>query len=214
MDEQDATARILSSQNRSLGRTAPAGCHQTTPFRQNAPMVAVIRFTTADASSEHLGQIRKLFFTAFDDSFTEHDWRHALGGWHIVALDGSEIVSHAAVVERVLEVANRPFRTGYVEGVATHPRRQREGLGTQVMGEVSHLVRDEFEMGALSTSVRGFYENLGWHRWRGPTYVQYGSELIRTEDEDDGIMVMPFGASEGVDLASSLSCQSRVGDDW
>ena len=177
-------------------------------------MAVVTRFTTADASREHLGQIRRLFFTAFDDSFTEHDWGHVLGGWHIVVVDGGEIVSHAAVVERVLEVGNRPFRTGYVEGVATHPRRQREGLGTQVMGEVSLLVRDEFEMGALSTSVRGFYENLGWHRWRGPTYVRYGSELIRTEDEDDGIMVMPFGSSEGIDPASSLSCQSRVGDDW
>ena len=177
-------------------------------------MAVITRFTTADASSEDLRQIRRIFFTAFDDSFTEHDWGHVLGGWHIVVVDGGEIVSHAAVVERVLEVGNRPFRTGYVEGVATHPRRQREGFGTQVMGEVSHLIRDEFEMGALSTSVRGFYENLGWHRWRGPTYVRYGSELIRTEDEDDGIMVMTFGSSEGIDLASSLSCQSRVGDDW
>jgi aminoglycoside 2'-N-acetyltransferase I len=100
-------------------------------------MAVITRFTTADASSEDLRQIRRIFFTAFDDSFTEHDWGHVLGGWHIVVVDGGEIVSHAAVVERVLEVGNRPFRTGYVEGVATHPRRQREGLGTQVMGEVS-----------------------------------------------------------------------------
>ena len=64
-------------------------------------MVVIIRFTTADASKEHLGQIRKLFFTAFDDSFTEHDWEHVLGGWHLVVVDGGEIVSHAAVVERM-----------------------------------------------------------------------------------------------------------------
>ena len=177
-------------------------------------MAVVTTFTTADASRRILDQIRDLFFTAFDDSFTEHDWEHALGGWHIVAVDGDEIVSHAAVVERVLEVGNHPVRTGSVEGVATYPSRQREGLGTLVMVETSYLLRTQFEMGALATSVRGFYENLGWQRWRGPTYVRCGAELVRTEDEDDGIMVMPFGSSEGIDLASSLTCQSRVGDDW
>ena len=82
------------------------------------------------------------------------------------------------------------------------------------MGEVSHLIRAEFEMGALSTSVGGFYENLGWQRWSGPTYVRNGSELVRTYDEDDGIMVMPFGPSERIDLTSPIACRSRVGDDW
>jgi aminoglycoside 2'-N-acetyltransferase I len=177
-------------------------------------MAVIARFTTADASRECLGQIRRLFFTAFDETFSEQDWEHVLGGWHVVVDDGGVVVAHAAIVPRVLEVADRPFRTGYVEGVATHPARQREGLGSQTMGEVSRLLRSEFEMGALSTSVPHFYERLGWKRWRGPTYVRHGSELVRTEEEDDGVMALPFGVSKDIDLAASLSCQSRLGDDW
>jgi len=48
----------------------------------------------------------------------------------------------------------------------------------------------------------------------GPTFVRSGSEVIRTEDEDDGVMVLRFGPSEVVDLTAPLSCQSRRGDDW
>ncbi len=181
---------------------------------QTVFMITVARFTTRDASIECLVQIRDLFFTAFDETFTEQDWEHVLGGWHVVVGDGDAVVAHAAVVERVLEVAGRPFRTGYVEGVATHPARQREGLGSQTMGEVGQLLLSEFEMGALATSVEGFYEGLGWVRWLGPTYVRYGSDLVRTEEEDGGVMVLPFGPSEGIDLSSPLSCPSRSGDDW
>ena len=177
-------------------------------------MAAIARFTTAEASRECLEQIRKLFFTAFDETFTEQDWEHALGGWHVVVNDGGVVIAHAAVVPRVLEVADRPFRTGYVEGVATDPARQREGFGSRTMREISQLLRSEFEMGALSTSVHGFYERLGWIRWQGPTYVRHRSELVRTEEEDDGVMALPFGPSKGIDPTASISCQSRLGDDW
>ena len=177
-------------------------------------MAAIARFTTADAYGECLSQIRRLLFTAFNETFTEQDWEHALGGWHVVVNEGGVVIAHAAVVPRVLEVAGRPFHTGYVEGVATHPARQREGLGSQTMGEVSQLLRSEFEMGALSTSVHDFYERLGWKRWHGPTYVRHGSELVRTEEEDDGVMALPFGPSENIDLTASIACERRLGDNW
>lgn len=55
-----------------------------------------------------------------DDDFSDEDWEHALGGWHVVVtLDGGPVLTHAAVVPRVLDVADHAFRTGYVEGVAT-----------------------------------------------------------------------------------------------
>ena len=177
-------------------------------------MPTVSRFTTAEASEECLGQIRELFFTAFDERFTESDWEHVLGGWHEVISEGGLVVSHAAIVERTLVVGDRSFRSGYVEGVATHPSRQRRGLGSQVMDEVAQLLRSEYEMGALSTSVRGFYESLGWERWQGPTYVREASQLVRTEDEDDGVMVLRFGPSRGIELSASISCESRIGDAW
>ncbi len=172
------------------------------------------RFATSDAPAGQLRQIRDLFFTAFDERFTEDDWQHCLGGQHFIVEELGVIVAHAAVVSRVIEVGGQPFRTGYVEGVATHPARQREGLGSSTMDEVGRVVRSEFEMGALATGLQGFYERLGWERWRGPAYVRYGSHLVRTEEEEGGIMVLRFGPSAGVDLTASIACESRRGDDW
>ena len=175
---------------------------------------ATALFTTADASGERLAQIRRLLRTAFEGTFSEEDWEHTLGGWHVVVTDGGVAIAHAAVVSRVLDVADKPFRTGYVEGVATDPARQREGFGSQTMAEVSRLILGEFEMGALSTSVHEFYERLGWERWQGPTYVRHGSKVVRTEDEDNSVMVLRFGPSKDIDLTASISCSSRLGDDW
>lgn len=177
-------------------------------------MPAVRLFTTAEASENLLTEIRRLLVDAFDGHFSEDDWGHTLGGWHVVVTDGGDVASHAAAVPRVLDVAGRPLRAGYVEGVATAPARQRGGLGALAMAEISALLRREFEKGALSTGHHGFYARLGWDRWRGPTFVRRGSETIRTEDEDDGVMVLRFGPSEDVDLTAPLSCEARPGDDW
>jgi aminoglycoside 2'-N-acetyltransferase I len=165
-----------------------------------------------------LAATRAMVFDAFEDDFdgefTDHDWAHTEGGWRVVALDGDVPVSHAAVVARTMDVGARRLRTGYVEGVATAPARRREGLGTRVMTEIGAIVRAEFEMGALSTGSWRFYQRLGWERWRGPTFVRDGEHLVRTEDEDDGVMVLRFGPSAGVDLGSPITCEARAGDDW
>ncbi len=95
-----------------------------------------------------LTEIRRLLVQAFEGGFSEDDWEHTIGGWHVVVADGGVALSHAAVVPRVLEVADRPLHAGYVEGVATAPVRQRQGLGSLAMAEVSELLRSEFEMGA------------------------------------------------------------------
>ncbi len=76
------------------------------------------------------------------------------------------------------------------------------------------FLRREFELGALSTSRHSFYERLGWERGRGPTFVRHGRQLVRTQGEDDGVMVLRFGRSTEVDLDRSISCEARNGDDW
>jgi aminoglycoside 2'-N-acetyltransferase I len=177
-------------------------------------MPAVRLFTTAEASEDVLTDIRGLLVAAFDGGFSAEDWEHTLGGWHVAVVDDGVTVSHAAVVARSLDVADRAVRVGYVEGVATAPSRRREGLGTLAMTELSQVVRREFEMGALSTDRHGFYERLGWERWQGPTFVRRGSRSIRTEDEDDGLMVLRFGPSADVELSARLTCEGRDGDDW
>jgi aminoglycoside 2'-N-acetyltransferase I len=170
--------------------------------------------TTADAPADLLAAVRALCGRAFPHRFDEQDWAHALGGWHAVALDRGDLVAHAAVVPRVLRVDGRAVRAGYVEAVATEPARQGTGLGSLVMTRAGELIRAETEIGALSTGAHGFYQRLGWERWRGPTYVLRGPDRVRTPDEDDGVMVLRHGPSALTDLGASLACEGRAGDDW
>jgi aminoglycoside 2'-N-acetyltransferase I len=158
--------------------------------------------------------VRPLLDDAFDGRFDDTDWDHTLGGWHVVVTDGGTVVAHAAVVARELQVDGRPVAAGYVEAVGTAPGRQGQGLGTLAMVEIDRLVRRHHQLGALATSAQRFYERLGWERWRGPTFVRTGDELVRTPEEDDGIMVLRFGPTATIDLTASLSCEARAGDDW
>lgn len=174
----------------------------------------VDRFRTNAAPAGVLAEARLLCDRAFDGDFSDADWNHALGGWHaIVTVDG-DIVAHGAVVTRQLLVGDRPIRTGYVEAVATDPDRQRTGHGTAVMRELGAIIEVAYDLGALATSSHRFYERLGWERWRGPTYVDDGQHRIRTQDEDNGIMVLRFGPSLGVDRTDAIACEARPGDDW
>ena len=95
------------------------------------------------------------------------------------------------------------------------PRNGGEtGFGALVMTYATSLVQSKFEMGALSTSSHAFYQRFGWERWRGPSFVRDGVTLLRTADEDDGLMVLRSGPSAEIDLAAPIVCERRVGDDW
>ncbi len=177
-------------------------------------VVEVLVFRTEDAPEGLLEDARSVVFSAFDGGFTEDDWDHALGGWHAVVADDGRVVAHASVVPRSLAIGERMLACGYVEGVGTDTARRGEGHASVAMREVNEIIRRDFEMGALSTEAHGFYERLGWERWGGPTYVRGAAGLVRTEDEDDGIMVLRFGRSAGVDLTAAISCDERNGDDW
>ena len=158
---------------------------------------------------------RALLDTAFAGRFNDDDWQHALGGWHVVVDDdGGQPAAHAAVVERTIDVGGLPIRTGYVESVATHPARQHEGLGTIAMQEIARIIESDFDLGALSTGAHAFYERLGWERWRGPTFVRRGNQVMRSEDEDDGVMVLRTERTRGIDLTAAITCEARQGDDW
>lgn len=170
--------------------------------------------TSGAASGARLRAIRRLLDEAFGGEFSDDDWDHTLGGWHVVVLDGDVLVAHAAVVPRRIEVAGVAFRAGYVEGVATAPARQGEGLGSRAMTELKAVILERFEFGALSTDRWGFYGRVGWERWQGPTFVRRAEETVRTEDEDDGVMVLRFGPSADVDLTAPIVCEARSGDDW
>jgi aminoglycoside 2'-N-acetyltransferase I len=177
-------------------------------------MVDVVVADDAGWDRDLLAGVREMTFAAFEGRFDEHDWAHTLGGLRVVALADGVPVAAGAVVPRTLLVGEREVGTGYVEGVATAGDRQGRGLGTAVMRAVAEVVRDRYELGALSTSAHGFYERLGWERWQGPTFVRDGEMLVRTEVEDDGIMVLRHGPSGELDLTQALTCEARPGDDW
>ena len=177
-------------------------------------MIRVRTLRTAEAPAELLAAIRAVLDDAFAGGFTEDDWDHSLGGWHIVVTDDDDVAAHAALVARPLEVDGRAVHTGYVEAVAVAPTRQRGGLGSLAMAELDRILQRNFAMGALSTGSPAFYERLGWERWQGPTFVRRADGLERTAEEDDGIMVRRFGPSAGVDLTAAVSCDDRAGDVW
>ena len=169
---------------------------------------------TSELSASTRPRLRRLLDASFSDGFSDADWEHALGGWHVLVTEGARIVAHAAVGPRRLEIGDRSFAAGYVEAVATRPERQRRGLGSRAMTEAAAVLHREFEVGALSTGRHRFYERLGWERWCGPTYVRHGPNVRRTAGEDEGIMVLRFGVSARVVLGEAIVCDARAGDDW
>lgn len=175
------------------------------------------RLPTEALTPAELREIRALMDLAFgsgDEAFGDDDWAHALGGLHFVLdLDG-EIVSHASVVERALEIDGRPFRTGYVEAVATAPGLQGRGHGTLVMEVATKHIRAVFELGALGTGRHAFYERLGWQTWLGPASVRSPNGLQRTPDDESFILALRTPTSPPFDLSDSISCDWRPGDVW
>ena len=177
------------------------------------------RLRTDELGPARTAAIRQLLWAAFpagEEAFTDEDWEHALGGTHVVRVLGGEIVAHAAVVERRLEVGGRSIRAGYVEAVATVPSRQGEGHGSAVMREVGAIIGTAFELGMLGTGSHGFYTRLGWRTWRGPSSVRLPSgKLERTPDDDGYLMALwtPSTPPE-IDAGAPIACAWRPGDVW
>jgi aminoglycoside 2'-N-acetyltransferase I len=185
---------------------------------REAPSIRVRRLASPELSAAEIAEIRRLLGEAFGDDpeerFEDTDWEHALGGTHVVVDDHGQIVAHAAVVERELHVAGRPIRTGYVEAVATVPRRQGEGLGTRAMAAVGEIIEADFELGALGTGSHHFYERLGWETWRGPAFVRTPDGDRRTADDEGFILVLRTVRTPTLDLSAAISCEWRPGDVW
>ena len=182
------------------------------------PEVRIRRVATPDLTVAETTTIRAFITAAFAEDvhggFTEDDWQHALGGSHfLLELDG-RIVGHASVVERAIEVAGRPIRTGYVEAVAIEPGRQRQGLGTRLMADVDANLDDAFDLGVLGTGSQAFYERLGWRVWQGPSSVRTTSGEQPTPEEDGYILVFRTRSSPPLRLTDPISCEWRPGDAW
>ncbi len=192
--------------------TGKADCARR--VRSEVRQLPTDRLTPAD-----LKAIRALMDGAFaseddEERFADSDWEHALGGRHFtIEIDG-EIVSHASVVERTLEIGGRPYRTGYVEAVATAREFERRGHGSAVIGAARGHIQATFELGALGTGRHAFYERLGWEVWRGEAFVRTPDGLLRTPEEEGYILVLRTPTSAPFELTEPISCDWRPGDVW
>ncbi|MFI9818527.1 GNAT family N-acetyltransferase [Saccharothrix variisporea] len=169
---------------------------------------------TSDVDPQLLEAARELCDDAFDGDFSDHDWDHALGGVHAFAWEGDDLVGHGSVVQRRLLHGGRALRAGYVEAVAVRADRRGRGHGAAVMAALERVVRRAYDLGALSASedALDFYAGRGWVLWRGPSSVLTPSGIVRTEDDDGGVYVLPVAVP--LDVDGELVCDWRDGDVW
>jgi aminoglycoside 2'-N-acetyltransferase I len=163
---------------------------------------------------ETIRSIMRAAFGPGEEAFTDDDWSHALGGLHFILEVDGEIVTHAAVVERLLHIGERAVRTGYVEAVATAPAHQGRRSGTRVMEAVNAHIGATYELGALGTGRHTFYERLGWQTWQGPAYVRTTAGPLRTPEDEGSILVLRTRTSPPFELTEPISCEWRPGDAW
>jgi aminoglycoside 2'-N-acetyltransferase I len=183
--------------------------------RRPAHVSVDVRIVATDAPSDaELQAIRELLDAAFDGGFADEDWEHTVGGHHVLAVKDGRIVSHAAVVERLLMAADRPLRTGYVEGVATALELRGRGDASTVMNEIDTFIRGNYELGGLSTGLPDFYARLGWELWMGPTYASSPRGVQRTAEDDGGVMILRTKTTQELDTTLPLVCEWRSGDVW
>ncbi len=158
-------------------------------------------------------EIRALLDAAFEGDFSDADADHAAGGIRVLATDGDTIIGHAALVGRQMQFNGVTVTVGYVEGVAVHPDRQGQRHGSVLMRMIDENAQKTYALTMLSTGVQEFYEKLGWVRFLGKSYVSENGQMVRTADEDAGLMVLAEHPSWNV-AGCQIVCDWRIGDVW
>ena len=165
-------------------------------------------------TSDQLAEIHALCKRAYAiyNVDLEPIWRTFTDTTHVIGRWDSAIVSHAMWVTRWLQPGNQPpFRTAYVEMVATEPRFQGRGFATAVMRRLASAIHD-FELGGLSPAEPMLYTKLGWVFWQGPLFIRTQDGLMATPDGN--VMILRLSNTPPLDLSLPLSAEWREGELW
>jgi aminoglycoside 2'-N-acetyltransferase I len=177
--------------------------------------VEIVVAESDQLDAETRAALRELWHRAFGGRFSDDDADHAYGGVHVLVRADARVVGHASAVPRRLRFADQPWRTvGYVEAVATDPGHQGRGVGRRTMLALHEEIERRWPVALLSTGrATGFYERLGWERWRGLSYTRTADDVV-PDDEHGGLMILRLDASAVPDLAVAVTCEDRRGDAW
>lgn len=136
------------------------------------------------------------------------------GGWHFLAFQSEQLVSHAMVTTRWLQPEDQPLlRTAYIDAVATLSAAQGHGHGSTLMRHLARKIDPEYVIGCLETEVVEFYEKVGWEIWRGPLAGRSEQGLIPTPGQK-GIMVLRLSQTPALNLDSMLTIECQDGRIW
>lgn len=80
------------------------------------------------------------------------------------------------------------------------------------MQYVATVVAD-YEIACLETELTGFYQRLGWERWRGPLGGRSDGGVIPTP-EQEGIMILRLPATPRLDLDELLTIEANEFRIW
>ena len=83
-----------------------------------------------------------------------------------------------------------------------------------MMEKLERIVRRAYDLGALGATdeAAAFYAARGWRRWEGPTSALTPAGIVRTEEDDGCVYVLPLAVP--LDLSDDLICDWREGDAW
>ena len=174
--------------------------------------VAVRSFKTEELDADLRSAIVDLCVAAHQEEDFKNLFSYVpAAGWHFLAYQGEELVSHAMVTTRWLQPQGHPLlRTAYIDAVATLPTAQGRGYGSALMRHLAKTIESEYVIGCLETDRVEFYERLGWDVWRGSLAGRSEQGLIPTP-EQKGIMVLRLSKTPDLNLDSTLTieCQDQ-----
>lgn len=131
---------------------------------------------------------------------------------HVLGYLGERLAAHALWLTRRLRIGSGPWLdAAYVEGVATHADFRGRGYGSAVMRRLQAEVGG-FDLVALSPSDAGWYERLGWVRWRGPLVIV--KDGVAQATPDDEVVVYRTPRTGDLDLSAPLTGGWRPFELW